>query len=109
MTLDELNDLNNAARKQEHEAENLKRSSALFAKLRTEGRPLYVEMTHGSGELRYREHDHSFLQGIINEYGIEILRLAELRQETKAREHQVKAAMIRKQIEAAIGKQGEAA
>lgn len=108
MTLDELNDLNNAARAEEGTAAKLKESSALFAKLRTEGRPLYVEMTQ-SGQLRYREYDNSFLQGIINEYGIEILRLAELRRETKAREHQVKAAMIRKQIEAAIGKQGEAA
>lgn len=109
MNLDELNGLNNTARDEDALAERLKKSSAEFAKLRTEGRPLYVEMTHSSGTLRYQEHNHSFLQGIINEYGSEILRLAELRKETKAREHQVKAAMIRKQIEAAIGKQGEAA
>ena len=108
MTLDELNDLNSAARKLESDVVRLKETSANLAKLRTDGRPLYVEMTQ-SGILRYREHDHSLLQGIINEYGIEILRLGELRTETKARELQVKAAIVRKQIEAAIGKQEEAA
>lgn len=108
MNLNELNDLNISAKAEEGKAAKLKESSALFAKLRTAGRPLYVEMTQTS-ELRYREYDQSFLQGIINEYGCEILRLAELRHETKAREHQVKATLIRKQIEAAIGKQGETA
>ena len=108
MNLNELNDLNIAAKAEEGKAAKLKESSALFAKLRTVGRPLYVEMTQ-TCDLHYREYDHSFLQGVINEYGSEILRLAELRHETKAREHQMKASMIRKQIEAAIGAQGETA
>lgn len=108
MNLDELNGLANEATKLDREAERTKESEESFAKLRTEGKPLWIEMTQ-SGVLRYREHDHSFLQGVINEFGNEILRLAELRKHERARSLRIKASMIRKQIEAALGPQGVSA
>lgn len=102
MTLEELNNLENQAKKLEYEADREKGSQEIFAKLRTGGEPLYVELAH-KNTLRYREYDHSFIQGVINELGPEILRIAEMRKAAREREIRTKARAIRESIKAFLG------
>jgi uncharacterized protein involved in exopolysaccharide biosynthesis len=97
MTLDELRKIENEASVLESKATRAKASHELFARLRKEGKPLYVELTQGAS-LRYSDDSHSFLQGVLNELGPEILRLAEMRKEAFERECRIKARALRLSI-----------
>lgn len=102
MTLDELQKIEQDAKDLEYKADTAKRSHETFAKLRTDGKSLYEEIAHG-GALRYREDDRAFIQGVLNELGPEILRIAELRKAAYERGCRAKARAMRASLNAFLG------
>jgi hypothetical protein len=102
MNLDELNKLSGEAGRLERLAGQQKRNEEFFAQIRKSDKPLSVAI-HDLGH--WHEKERSLLQGLINEFGSDILRLAEMRAEARARLYSTQAQMARRQIEAVIGTQ----
>lgn len=100
MNLEELNKLDGQALRLERMANEVKGQEECFAAIRKGDKPLFVAMSELG---HWREKERSLLQGIINEFGSDILRIAEMRMEELARRHNTQAQMIRRQIAAAIG------
>lgn len=103
MNLKELNRLEAEAYQLDREAMAAKEAETIFSSIRTGDKPLFEEMMQGN--LRYREKENIFIKEIINELGVEILRIAELRKESHARTCKVKADALRSAITSALGPQ----
>ena len=94
-TLKQLNELQSNQARALAQAGRSKRFQERLAIVRTSDKPLMVWMK-GSGQ--YEADLRDYIEGVINEFGPELLRVLELRQEALARKHSAEAAVIRAQL-----------
>lgn len=100
MTLDELNNLKKQADEDRRAAAAAKNLSAELAAIRNGEKPLMVAYK-GLGS--WNEHLKSAIEGIINECGSDLLRIAEMRLESQARHKSVQSRQKLAALEAALG------